>query len=57
MLGKGIQIVRKKEMITNQGRGQYDQIWQKIRYIWQYFKGLFGTGQSCQPTLVQFVCI
>ena len=30
-------------------------LWQKFTSLWQYFKGLFGIWQNCEPTLRQFV--
>ena len=37
---------------------RFDEIlplWQKLRNIWQYFKGLFGIWQICETTLEQFL--
>jgi len=35
--------------------GKISPLQQKLRNLWQYFKGLFGIWQSCEPTLGQFV--
>ena len=35
--------------------GEISPLKQKFRTLWQYFKGLFGIGQSCEPTVGQFV--
>ena len=36
--------------------GDIPPLWQKLKNIWQYIKGLFGFGQSFQLTLAQFLC-